>query len=83
MRPRNMRPKPACRVRNATYTRPATPGSHRLGKHSQPMDTGRLGTLTAAPRSGQLLGVDRNILPVAPHDKALGTEIEALIKAFE
>jgi oleate hydratase len=31
----------------------------------------------------QLLGVDRNIPPVTPHDKALGTEIEALIKAFE
>ncbi len=31
----------------------------------------------------QLLGVDRKIPPVTPHDKALGTEIEALIKAFE
>jgi oleate hydratase len=31
----------------------------------------------------QLLGVDRKIPPVTPHDKSLHTQFEALVKAFE
>jgi oleate hydratase len=31
----------------------------------------------------QLLGVDREIPPVTPHDKSLEAEFEALIKAFK
>jgi len=30
----------------------------------------------------ELLGIDRKIPPVTPHDKSLRVQIEALIKAF-
>jgi len=31
----------------------------------------------------ELLGIDRKIPPVTPHDKSLQTQFEALIKAFK
>ena len=31
----------------------------------------------------ELLGIDRTIPPITPHDKSLGTQFEALIKAFK
>jgi len=31
----------------------------------------------------QLLGVDRGIPPITPHDKSLKTQFEALVKAFK
>jgi len=31
----------------------------------------------------QLLGIDRKIPPITPHDKSLRTQFEALIKAFK
>ena len=31
----------------------------------------------------ELLGIDREIPPVTPHDKSIHTQIKALIKAFE
>jgi oleate hydratase len=31
----------------------------------------------------ELLGLDRKIPPIKPHDKSLGTQFEALIKAFK
>jgi oleate hydratase len=31
----------------------------------------------------QLLGIDRKIPPVTPHDKSLRVQFEALIKAFK
>ncbi|MGI4791630.1 MAG: oleate hydratase [Janthinobacterium lividum] len=31
----------------------------------------------------ELLGIEREIPPVTPHDRALGTQLEALIKAFK
>ena len=31
----------------------------------------------------ELLGIDRKIPPITPHDKSLGTQFEALIKAFK
>ena len=31
----------------------------------------------------QLLGIDRAVPPVTPHDKSLGVEFEALVKAFK
>jgi len=69
---------------------PVPPGSKNLAFVSQfveiPDDT--VFTVEYSVRAAQmavyqLLGVDRKIPPVTPHDKALGTEIEALIKAFE
>ncbi|MGO9994938.1 MAG: oleate hydratase [Steroidobacteraceae bacterium] len=69
---------------------PVPPGSKNLAFVSQfveiPDDT--VFTVEYSVRAAQmavyqLLGVDRKIPPVTPHDKALGTEIEALIKALE
>jgi oleate hydratase len=31
----------------------------------------------------ELLSLDRKIPPITPHDKSLGTQFEALIKAFK
>ena len=31
----------------------------------------------------QLLGIDRTVPPVTPHDKSLHAQFEALIKAFK
>jgi oleate hydratase len=31
----------------------------------------------------ELMGVDRKVPPVTPHDKELGVEFEALVKAFK
>jgi oleate hydratase len=69
---------------------PVPPGSKNLAFISQFVEipdetvfTVEFSVRAAQMAVYQLLGIDRKIPPVTPHDKALETEIEALIKAFE
>jgi oleate hydratase len=69
---------------------PVPRGSRNLAFVSQfveiPLDT--VFTVEYSVRAAQmavyrLLGIHRKIPPVTPHDQVLGTEVEALIKAFD
>jgi oleate hydratase len=69
---------------------PVPPGSRNLGFISQfvEIEEDVVFTVEYSVRAAQmavyeLLGIDRKIPPITPHDKSLRTQFEALIKAFK
>lgn len=63
----------------------AVPCVFVLSHHEAPFISSQAQTPVRAAQIAvyELLGVDRKIPPITPHDKSLRTQFEALIKAFK